>query len=70
MEEFDKEYFLSKVESINIMPRKRLIFNLKNGSTKEYIWEAKSRKESWTPKMREQARQRALKQHKGGIQHA
>jgi len=70
IEEFDKAYFLSKIESIIVMPRKRLIFDLKDGSTKEYIWKAKSRKDSWTPEMKEQARIKELSRLKGVVENA
>jgi len=67
MEKFDKEYFQSRVESMMVMPKNRLVFILKDGSTKEYIWKAKSRKDSWTPEMKEQARIKELNRLKGVI---
>ena len=67
-DEFDEAYFNSKVKSIIVMPKNRLVFYMKNGSSKEYTWKEHSRKDSWTPEMREQARLRALEQHKGGAQ--
>jgi hypothetical protein len=66
--EFDENYYKSKVESIEVMPERILIFHLKDGTSKDYQWYA-SRSESWTETMREQARIRRINQMKGGVQH-
>lgn len=66
--EFDENHFKSKVESIDVMPERRLIFHLKDGTNKEYKWH-ESRSESWTYEMREQARIRRINQMKGCVQH-
>lgn len=66
--EFDENYFNLKVESIEVMPERRLIFHLKDGSSKDYWWNT-SRSESWTEDMREQARIRRVNQVKGRVQH-
>ena len=66
--EFDGNYYKSKVESIEVMPERILIFHLKDGTSKDYQWYA-SRSESWTQTMREQARIRRINQMKGGVQH-
>jgi len=66
--EFDENYFKSKVQSIEVMPERRLIFHLKDGTKKDYMWNA-SRSESWTEDMREQARIRRMNQTKGLVQH-
>lgn len=66
--EFDDNHFKSKVESIEVMPEKRLIFHLKDGTSKDYKWNT-SRSESWTQTMREQARIRRINQMKGRVQH-
>jgi site-specific DNA recombinase len=65
---FDERYFKSNVEQIIVMPDRKLMFHMKDGTTKEYYWKEQSRSDSWTPEMKEQARIRALKQHKGGVQ--
>lgn len=64
---FDKDYFISQVESIVVMPDKTLLFHMKDGSKKQIQWNS-SRKESWTPEMREQARIKELNRLKGGVQ--
>ena len=66
--EFDETYFKSKVESIEVMPVQRLIFHLKDGTSKDYHWNA-SRSESWTEDMREQARIRRINQMRGRVHH-
>jgi DNA invertase Pin-like site-specific DNA recombinase len=66
--EFDENYFKSKVESIEVMPERILVFNLKDGTSKDYKWNA-SRSESWSEDMREQARIRRVNQMRGGVQH-
>lgn len=66
--EFDEAYFNSVVKTIIVMPKNKLVFHLKDGSSKDFTWKDSSRKESWTPEMKKQARIRALEQHKGGKQ--
>ena len=66
--EFDENYFKSKVQSIEVMLERRLIFHLKDGTSKDYRWNT-SRSESWTQTMREQARIRRINQLNVGIHH-
>jgi len=66
--EFDENYFKSKVKSIEVMLEQRLIFHLKDGTSKDYHW-ITSRSESWTETMREQARIRRINQMKGRVLH-
>lgn len=66
--EFDENYFNLKVEFIEVMPERRLIFHLKDGTSKDYRWNT-SRSESWTEDMREQARIRRINQMRGCVQH-
>ena len=51
------------------MPNRKLIFQMKDGTREEYIWVEKSRSESWTPEMREQARIKELNRLKAGVHH-
>jgi len=62
---FDESFFKSKVERVVIMPEKRLVFHMKDGTSKEFYWKESLRSNSWTPEMRGKARIRALNQHKG-----
>jgi DNA invertase Pin-like site-specific DNA recombinase len=66
--EFDEQFFKSKVDSIEVMPKRRLVFHMKDGTSREFSWIESSRRESWTPEMKEQARIRALNQMKGRVQ--
>lgn len=66
--EFDEKRLNSIVESIEVMPDRRLIFHMKDGLAKEYLWKT-SRSDSWTKEMKEQARIRRINQMKGSVQH-
>lgn len=66
-QEFDEEYFKSKVDFILVMPNRKLVFQMNDGTSEEYFWVEKSRSESWTPEMREQARIKELNRLKGVI---
>ncbi|MDX9691483.1 MAG: recombinase family protein [Acholeplasmataceae bacterium] len=65
--EFDEKLLNSKVESIEVMLERRLVFHMKDGLSKEYLWQT-SRSDSWTEDMREQARIRRINQMKGSVQ--
>lgn len=58
--EFDEEIFDEQVLYIDACPRNLLRFHFCDGSEKELTWKDHSRRESWTPEMRETARQKAL----------
>lgn len=62
IEEFNEDEFLIRVKSIRACDNNILIFILNNGTHEERKWEYKSRSESWTKEMREEARRRSLKQ--------
>ena len=51
---------IEKVSSISVSDRFTLIFNIQNGEIHEVKWEHPSRSKSWTPEMKEKARQKAL----------
>jgi DNA invertase Pin-like site-specific DNA recombinase len=55
---------LDAISEIVIPGRNRLIFTMKDGSVHESEWGNPSRKNSWTPEMREAARQKALERSK------
>jgi len=69
MDLYDEVYFNSKVTRIIVMPNSMLQFQMKDGAIKEYQWTS-SRKESWTPEMRERARMKELNRLKGDYQNA
>ena len=63
--QFDEGVFLERVKGIDALPEKTLVFHFQDGSTAERHWEHISRAKSWTPEMKEIARQRALAQRRG-----
>lgn len=67
--EFDDDYFKSKVDFILVLLNRKLVFQMKDGTSEEYVWKEKSRSESWTSEMREQARIKELNRLKGGVLH-
>ncbi len=58
--EFSETEFLNRVKEILVPERNVLIFKFKDGSEKHLTWNYPSKSESWTPEMREAARQRAI----------
>lgn len=58
--EFDAEIFEKRVVYIDACPGNLLRFHFCDGSEKGLIWKDRSRRESWTPEMREAARQKVL----------
>ncbi len=63
-ESLDEEFIRKKIVKIKVFDRK-LLFEMVDGRTIEKEWKYKSRSASWTPEMRERARQKALLQHGG-----
>ena len=63
-ESLDEEFIRQNVVKIIVLAHK-LIFEMADGTSIEKEWKNKSRSASWTPEMRERARQRALIQHGG-----
>lgn len=66
LNEFSETILKAKVDMIEVMPDKKILFHMMDGTIKEYVWDS-SRSDSWTPEMREQARMRAFSQHQGGV---
>lgn len=64
VKEITAEIIKSKVDHIDVLKGNRLVFHLKNGSTIEETWKSLSRKDNWTPEMKEKARQRAIAQYR------
>lgn len=62
LEAFDEDAFRAQIERIDVPGANRLIFVFRDGHTEERTWKDRSRAESWTPEMREAARQRTLRQ--------
>ncbi len=67
--EFDETDFKRKVVKIIVRDGNLLTLQFKDGGEQEVRWVDHSRRDSWTPEMREQARQFALKRYgKGGTE--
>lgn len=58
--EFDEDAFAHQVTEIRVPGANRLIFVLSDGRTVEHTWRDRSRSESWTLEMREEARRRTM----------
>lgn len=61
IDEFDEALFNKEIDSIIVHQSKDLDFVFKNGEVKTFHFEFKSRKESWTNEMKEQARKDSFK---------
>lgn len=59
----NRDILLDKIAQIKVIGHFRLQYRLKDGSVQNVVWNHKSRKDSWTPEMKEKARQRALLHH-------
>ena len=70
IEQYDNAIFNSKVKGIIVKPDRILDFRMKDGTILKHYWKHQSRSKSWTPEMKEQARQRSILQHQGGKQYA
>ena len=51
----------AQIDHIEVPADNHLTFFLKNGHIEERIWKDRSRRKSWTPEMKEKARQNAMK---------
>lgn len=60
LRQFDEDVFSELIDHIDACPDNLLRFIFKDGSSESYTWKDRSRSESWTPEMREAARQRTL----------
>ena len=66
MDEYDEREFLDCVDHIDACKGNTLRFYFTDGSTQDYLWADRSRAESWTPEMRESARNHAKRRHTDG----
>ena len=67
VDEIDDAFVLEMIESIVIHANGTLEYRMRNGDIKTTTWQVRSRRNSWTPEMKEQARQKALKQNRRGV---
>ena len=59
MADFDENTFLEKVQEIHVPAFNHLVFCFKDGTKEERVWQDRSRRDSWTPEMKQQAAQQA-----------
>ncbi len=64
--DFDEDLFLKRVDHIEAREGNLLRFHFKNGVTADYVWEDRSRAESWTPEMRAAASLAARRRNDNG----
>lgn len=60
----DENVIRSNIEEIIVPERNVLVFKFKDGKEERVEWKNPSRRESWTPEMRERARQQMLARNK------
>ena len=58
--DFSYELVQSRIQEIRVCDNNRLVFVLDDGTEIERIWQDRSRRESWTPEMKETARRKSL----------
>ena len=61
---FDEDVFKKRIDHIEVSKPNHLLFVFKDEHTVERVWKDRSRAESWTPEMRETARQQTLRQRR------
>lgn len=59
--EWDRETLLRQVAEIQVPGHHRLVYVFQDGHTEEVSWRHPSRRESWTPEMRQKAREQRLR---------
>ena len=64
VEELTDSIVKERIESIVAYDNNEVVMHFKNGTQKNIKWTDRSRRNSWTPEMKEAARLRALKQHR------
>lgn len=64
-DDFNAADFKKRVASLTVHDGNVVTLHFRDGSEKDIVWKDRSRRESWTPEMKEQARQRALAQWGG-----
>lgn len=60
--DFDRETLTKQIKEIHVPKHYCLVYVFHDGHTKEVTWQHKSRRESWTPEMKQKARENARRQ--------
>ena len=53
--QFNADVFRTRVRELDVHDGNRVIFVMRDGTEVEAVWQDKSRKDSWTPEMRQKA---------------
>lgn len=64
---FEEEAVTKNIQQIIVPKPNHLIYILNDGTSVEKVWKDHSRRDSWTPEMKEKARQQALKRNRGDV---
>lgn len=65
LDELNREVLSDRLQEIIVPAHNRLRFIMEDGAAVNIEWQHHSRKESWTPEMKQAAREKALKRQKG-----
>ncbi len=60
--DFDRETLMKQIKEIHVPKHYCLVYVFHDGHTEEVTWQHKSRRESWTPEMKQKARENARRQ--------
>lgn len=60
--DFDRETLTKQIKEIHVPRHYCLVYVFRDGHTEEVTWQHKSRRESWTPEMKQKARENARRQ--------
>jgi hypothetical protein len=66
LQEFDETEFNNRITEIRVPGDNRLAFFFNDGRIVNREWQDRSRRESWTDEMKQEARERAILQWQGG----
>ena len=57
VDKFNEAFFHERVSKMVISAGNRITYHMKDGTEIQRVWKDRSRRESWTPEMKEKARQ-------------
>jgi len=61
---FDEDVFKERIKELRVPAFNHVVFVFKDGHSVERVWQDRSRRESWTDDMREQARECVKRRYK------
>lgn len=63
VEEFDEELFKAQIKQITVFNDNRLVFSFYDGREEERTWQDPSRRDSWTPEMKQKAAEHSKRRY-------